>query len=253
MNYTPRRQRRSPLVVILDAMLTLAAVAHTTPTPRQRVAGSTDRGRWIGRLLLATGVLAAVGGTVLLIVFLVRTPAGLALTPDPAALPAVSSSHSAAPSAAGSPGATRTASVLPPGSPSPSGPSRTAPPATTGSPHRDGAAVPLTARYTAASYAVGLLGYRATVTVTNPGSTIRDGWLLTVTLPRPSLTVSGASGATVVQNGRTWTFTPSGSTVRIPPGGSAQIAYDVHGATLVDAAPDDCRVDDHRCTGTSAG
>jgi Cellulose binding domain len=253
MNDIPRQQRRSPLVVILDAMLSLAALAHAVPTPRERVAGSAGRSRAAGRLLLVAGALAAVGGTVLLIVFLVRMPAGPALVPDPAAMPAVAPSQSVGPSAAKSPGASRSGPVAPPGSPSPPGRSRTGPPATSPSPDRGAVGVPLTARYTAAAYAVGLLGYRATITVTNPGATVRDGWLATVTLPRPSLVVSAVSGATAVQNGRTWTFTPDGTTARIPPGGSVQIGYEVHGATLVDAAPDDCRVDDRRCTGISAG
>jgi hypothetical protein len=198
------------------------------------------------------GVLAAVVGTVLLIVFLVHTPAGLALVPDPAAAPAASSSRAAS-STSGSPAASRSGPAPPSGSPSLPVPSRTGPSTTSRSPDRNGVAVPLTGRYTAASYAAGLLGYRATVTVTNPGSSIRDGWLLTVTLPRPSLAVSVVSGATADQNGRVWTFTPNGSTVRIPPGGSVQVVYEVRGATLVDAAPDDCRVDGRRCTGISAG
>jgi hypothetical protein len=248
MNDTPRRQRRSPLVVILDAMLNLVAAVHTGPTPRPRVRGAGSAGRnRAGRVLLVAGVLAAVGGTVLLIAAFVRTPDGLALRPDPAAAPVAPSSRSVAPSVTGSPSAARTTASSP-GPTTPPARSRATSPAASGGSDQEAAVVPLTARYTAASYAAGLLGYRATVTVTNPGPRARDGWLLIVTLPRTSLAVSVVSGATAARNGRVWTFTPTSSTVRIPPGGSVQVVYEVRGATLVDAAPDDCRVDGNRCT-----
>jgi hypothetical protein len=259
MNDTPRQQRRSPLVVVLDAILGLAAAVQAGPTPGPRVrrAGATDRHGRAGRLLLMAGVLAVIGGTALLITFFVRMPDGVSLLPD-AAVPANGPSRSAAPKTAASAAATHSGSASPSQSPTATPtPSPTAPPGnsrggSSGGPPPAGT-VPLNAGYKAVSYAVGLLGYQATVTVTNPGSQTRDGWLLTVTLPRSTLMVSGVTGATAHQDGAVWTFTPDNSTVRIPSGASVRIVYMVRGATLVDAAPRDCRVDGHQCAGVAAG
>jgi hypothetical protein len=46
-----------------------------------------------------------------------------------------------------------------------------------------------------------------------------------------------------------WTFSPDNSTRRIPAGASATIAFEVRGATLVDAQPTDCRIDEKTCSG----
>jgi hypothetical protein len=107
--------------------------------------------------------------------------------------------------------------------------------------------VPLTASYRTSSATAGLLGYQLAVTVANPGATSKDGWTLTVTLPRPTLLVSGVSGATAARNGSVWTFTPDSGTAAVPAGGSVKVVFDVRGATLIDAAPQDCRIDGNRC------
>jgi hypothetical protein len=107
--------------------------------------------------------------------------------------------------------------------------------------------VPLTATYKTASATAGLLGYQMTVTVANPAAAAKTGWTLTVTLPRPTLLVSGTKGATASQNGSVWTFTPDSTTSSVPAGGSVQVVFGVHGATLIDAAPKDCRIDGNAC------
>jgi hypothetical protein len=106
--------------------------------------------------------------------------------------------------------------------------------------------VPLTASY--ATTAIGLLGYQMTVTVANPGRTARDGWQLTVTFSRSTLEVTDVTGATATQNGAVWTFTPDATTTRVAAAGSVQVAFSVHGATLIDAAPQGCRIDASPCT-----
>jgi Cellulose binding domain len=248
MNDTPR-QRRSLLVVLLDATLRLAAAVQAGPSPQPRVRTARSSPR-AGRVLLAVGTLTAVGGTALLIIFFVRTPAGLALLPGPAPVAPGATTSSGAPSTGASPGLHPSARVLPGTSRAPSvtaTPSPTTPPAPSQGANSEVAAVPLTARYTTVPQVAGLLGYRVTVVVTNPGAAPRDGWLLTMTLPRPTLMVSQVSGATATQNGAVWTFIPDASTAHVAPRGSAQVAFEVYGATLVNATPVDCRIDGNRC------
>lgn len=251
MNDTETRPRRSLVVVLLDGVLRLFAAvqAGPTPTPKVREAGGRSG---VGRYVLLTGVLAALAGTAVLVVVLVRTPGDPTPPPDPAAaLPGLrsrpagpSAAGSAAPSGPGSPAtssigkaATATSPVTPVSSLS-AGP---------GAPITESTPVPLTASYQTASATAGLLGYQMTVTVANPATTLRDGWTLTVTLPRPTLLVSGVNGATAAQNGSVWTFTPTATTSRVPAGGSVKVVFGVHGATLIDAAPQDCRINGNRC------
>ncbi len=89
-----------------------------------------------------------------------------------------------------------------------------------------------------------------TVTVANPGAAAKDGWTLTVTLPRPTLLVSSVSGATASQDGSTWTFVPDSDTSSVPAGGSAEVSFGVSGATLIDAAPKECTIDGNACATT---
>jgi hypothetical protein len=237
---SPRRERRSPLVVILDAMLALAAALQSghllRPRPRRRRPSKAAGVAWA-----VTGVLAAAAGTTILIVAFTRMPGGLSALPPTVDQPAPPSS--AVPSQTAPP------EVLPPPvtvSPSAS-PSRTPSNATSAPPVT--VERPLAARYSDSEGAPGLLGYRGTVTITNPGSRAKVGWRLTVTLPRPTLRVSEVSGADARQDGSTWTFVPQRATERIPPGGSVEIAFEVRGATLVDATPQDCRIDGNPCAG----
>jgi hypothetical protein len=106
----------------------------------------------------------------------------------------------------------------------------------------------LTAAYAAAGGS-GLLGYQATVTLEAEGPAASKDWRLTITLPRPTLQIAAVDGATVEHEGAVWTFTPDDATRQIAAGASAVISFEVRGATLVDAQPTDCRVDDQACAG----
>jgi cellulose binding protein with CBM2 domain len=249
MNDTPRRERRSPVVVVLDAAFGLAAALQTGQLPgrrRVREEGAKVR-RGVGIAWLTAGILAAIAGTVLLVVTFVRAPDGLASLPPNAAQPLPPPPPtSAVPSTALSPSSTPSRTPSPSRSasqsPTPTGVRSVAPPPVA-------AAVPLTASYAADEGGSGLLGYRATVTITNPARTAKTGWSLTVTLPRSTLTVAQVSGATAKQDGATWTFTPDGGTARIAPAGTATVTFSVRGATLLDARPQACRIDGNPCTG----
>lgn len=249
MNDSPTRPRRSLVVVLLDAVLRVTAAFHAggTPTPKVREAGAR---RGIGRYLLVAGVVVALAGTALLVVVLVRAPAGPPPPPGRAgALPGLPS-RPAEPSAAlsalpGLPGPTTTPSVSK--SASAKATTKPAPSAGGKAPVTEIAQVPLTASYRTSSVTAGLLGYRMTVTVANPGAKAKDGWALTVTLPRSTLRVSGVSGGTAAQDGSEWSFTPDATTSRVAAGGSVELSFEVHGATLLNAAPQECRIDGNNC------
>jgi hypothetical protein len=81
---------------------------------------------------------------------------------------------------------------------------------------------------------------------------VPPGWLLTVTLPRSTLRVAKVTGATARQDGATWTFTPDGSTAKVPPGGSVNVSFEVQGATLIAASPTACTIDGRACEGLRA-
>jgi hypothetical protein len=257
MNDAETRPRRSLVVVLLDGALRLFAALQAGPTPTPKVKGAGGR-RGIGRYALLIGVLAALAGTALLVVVLVRSPGDPTPPPDPAAALPGLRSRPAGPSAAGS--ATPSVSVsASPSSTSAIGKaataSRTVPasPAASslgipgGSPITENTSVRLTATYKTASATAGLLGYQMTVTVADPGAAAKTGWVLSVTLPRPTLMVSGVKGATATQNGSVWTFTPDSTTSTVPAGGSVQVVFGVHGATLIDAAPQACSIDGNPC------
>lgn len=243
------RPRRSLVVVLLDAVLRLSAAVNAIPTPTPKVREAGGR-RGAGRYLLLTGVLAAVAGTALLVVVLVRTPGGPTPPPDrAAALPGLRS-RPAEPSAAGSatpgrPSPTTTLTIVKT-TPATAATKPARSPAAT-APITENAQAPLTASYRTSSTTAGLLGYQMTVTVANPGTAPRNGWALTVTLPRSTLLVSGVSGATAARDGPVWSFTPDATTALVPAGGSVELAFEVHGATLIDATPQDCRIDGNRC------
>jgi hypothetical protein len=249
MNDTDSRPPRSLVVVLLDGVLRLVAAVHSgaTPTPKVREAGER---RGVGRYLLVAGVVAALAGTALLVVMLVRAPDGGTPPPDrAAALPGLAS-RTAQPSVdvTTTPEALGTTATP---SDARSGPTtattRPAPSVSAKVPITENAPVPLTASYRTSSVTAGLLGYRMAVTVANPGTSAKDGWTVTVTLPRSTLRVTGVSGATAAQDGSVWTFTPDAVTSRVPAGGSVELAFEVRGATLIDATPQDCRIDGNRC------
>jgi hypothetical protein len=248
MNDTETRPKRSLVVVLLDGVLRLFAAVQAGPTPQPKVREAGGR-RGAGRYLLVIGVLGALAGTALLVVVLVRAPGDPTPPPGPAAALPGLRSRAAGPGAAGS------AAPSVPGSPATSSIGKaatvTADPASSlsgaGAPITESTPALLTASYTTSSDTAGLLGYQMTVTVANPATTAKDGWVLTVALPRPTLLVSGATGATATQDGSVWTFTPTAKTSRIPAGGTVAVVFAVHGATLIDAAPQDCQIDGNRC------
>jgi len=248
MNDSGTRPRRSLVVVLLDGVLRLTAAVHagSTPTPRVREAGGR---RGAGRYLLVIGVLAALAGTALLVAVLVRPPGGSGRSPDRAAALPGPRSQAAGPSVAGSARPSSTATPSPRGSATVTVAVSSAPAPSPGAstPIVESTPVPLTASYRTSSITAGLLGYQMTVEVANPGATPKGGWTLTVTLPRPTLLVSGVSGATTTRDGSVWTFTPDATTSPVPAGGSVEITFDVRGATLIDATPQDCRIDGNRC------
>ncbi|MFI6076432.1 cellulose binding domain-containing protein [Actinoplanes sp. NPDC051343] len=258
MNETETRPRRSLVVVLLDGVLRLFAALQAGPTPKPKVKEAGGR-RGVGRWALLTGVLAALAGTALLVVVLVRAPGDPTPPPDPAAALPGLRSRPAGPSAAGS----ATSATSAPASPSSTSASSTAATAGQSAPATsvtssialpgapiitENTSVPLTASYKTASATAGLLGYQMTVTVANPGAAPKNGWTLSVTLPRPTLLVSGVKGATAKQNGSVWTFTPDSTTSTVAAGKSVQVVFGVHGATLIDAAPQDCRIDGNPCS-----
>jgi len=250
--------RRSLLVVLLDAMLGLVTAVQTGNLPGIRRGAATQpasrRGK-AGLLWLLAGVLVVAGATTILIGALLRTPGGLTdlppaglAGPAPAtsiAAPATTRQSAASPSPSVSTSAS--ASATPSGSGS--APAVVPPPVpTSAGSSSSGGGSHLTASYVAANGS-GLLGYRATVTVFASGPAPSTDWQLTITLPRPTLQIAAVSGATAKQNGSVWTFTPVDTTRSIAPGSSAVIAFDVRGATLVDAQPTDCKVNGETCAG----
>ncbi|MEV6350253.1 cellulose binding domain-containing protein [Actinoplanes sp. NPDC051851] len=247
MNDTGTRQRRSLVVMILDGVLRLLTI---TPEPKIHEPGGARHSR--GHHVLAAGVLAALVATVVLAVVLIRAAGGSTAQPDPAAALPVPPARSADPAwPLGS--VAPTASITSPAGATSSS-ARTSPSATdtTGSgssaPVTESTTVALTAAYETSSVTAGLLGYTMTVTVANPGATVKNGWTLTVTLPRATLLVGQVTGATAAQDGSTWTFVPDETTADVPAGGSVVVSFGVNGATLIDAAPKTCTIDGNACT-----
>jgi hypothetical protein len=250
--------RRSLLVVLLDAMLGLVTAVQTGNLPGTRRGAATrpagQRGKG-GLLWLLAGVLVVAGATTILIGALLRTPGGLTDLPPaglagPAPATSIAAPATAQQSAAG-PSASASSSASASATPSGSSPASAAvpPPAPTSAGSSGGSR--LTATYVAANGS-GLLGYRATVTVTAVGTAPSTGWQLTITLPRPTLQIAAVTGATAKQDGSVWTFTPVDTTRTIAAGTSAVVAFDVRGATLVDAQPTDCTVDGQACAGVGS-
>jgi hypothetical protein len=111
-----------------------------------------------------------------------------------------------------------------------------------------GSQPPLTATYRTESTDLLVLGYRGSVTITNPGTRAVDGWTVTVTVPPLASSVSAVSGASAQQNDATWTFVPVDATRQISPGGSARLSFQVNGVTLA-STPTACTIDAQPCAG----
>ncbi|WP_436534947.1 cellulose binding domain-containing protein [Actinoplanes sp. HUAS TT8] len=248
MNDTGTRRRRSLSVVVLDGMLRLYSAMQSGPTPTPKVR-EPGRRRGFGRWALIVAAVAALGGTALLVVVLARGGGNPAAPPDPAAAlpgppsppaaaqasPVVSVRTSTSAASSLGPAATATRSFA------------SAPVTSRSVPVTEATTVPLTASYGTSSVTGGLLGYKMTVTIANPGATAKDGWALAVTLPRSTLRVTSVTGATATQDGSTWTFAPDATTGQVAAGGSVVVTFGVSGATLIDAAPQSCTIDGNPC------
>jgi hypothetical protein len=265
MDESPPRPRRSPVVVLLDWLLGLATAVQTGNMPGARPSTvRPGRSRRAGLIWLLAGVLVVAGGTTILVGTLLRAPGGLAdLPPAGQAGPAPAATSIGAPANVQQPPPVAESSrASASASPSLSGSASAAVPTVAGSVPGSvpagSAAVPpvesttlgshLTAAYLA-KYGSGLLGYRAGVTLTAEGPGASTDWRMTITLPRSTLQIAPISGATVTQNGATWTFTPTGDTRSIAAGAKVEITFDVRGATLVDAQPTDCQINGEACSG----
>jgi hypothetical protein len=106
--------------------------------------------------------------------------------------------------------------------------------------------VPLTARY-ATSGSTSLLGYRASILITNANSAAISDWTVRLTFPLLSLSVTDVSGAVASNDGGTWTFTPNQSDA-VPAGGTHKITFKVGGVT-VSQQPSGCTIDGQACSG----
>ncbi|GAA0558692.1 hypothetical protein GCM10010172_47160 [Paractinoplanes ferrugineus] len=237
--------RRSPSVVLLDAMLGFATRVQTANLPGS--GGGERRGR-AAIAWLVGGTLVAVGGTALLIGAVLRAPDGLTDLPPGGVVAAPAPSTSATPAP---PVATRSSASATPSRPAGSTSATSRPPEkAVPSVPSGGPSVPAGAHLSAAfSTPGGLLGYRAEVEVTSAGPATANGWQLTVTMPRSTLQLSPVSGATVKQNGTVWTFTPTDDTRRVPAGSTVTVVFDVLGATLLDAKPAACAINGEACSG----
>ncbi|MEV6304106.1 cellulose binding domain-containing protein [Actinoplanes sp. NPDC051861] len=245
MNDSPR-PRRSPTVVLLDSLLRAVTAVQTGNLPGRREPGAPPRRT--APLWLLAGVLGTAGGVILLIGVLVGAPGGLIDLPLPgkaAPAPPVVESLGPAATTQQAPSARPSATSAKP-SPSAS-PSLTSAVPAPSSPAGTAGNV-LTAAYTAANGS-GLLGYRATVTLTAEGTGPSRDWRLSITLPRATLQIGGVQGATAEQDGAVWTLTPQDATRTVTPGTPVVITFDVRGATLVDSQPTGCQVNDEPCTG----
>ncbi|MFC7533978.1 cellulose binding domain-containing protein [Actinoplanes sp. GCM10030250] len=252
MDHPPQpRPRRSPMVVLLDAMLSAVTAVQAGNLPGRRRPADGSPPRRTGPLWLVTGVLAVVGGTVVLVLAVLGSPGGLTSLPLPGkAAPAPPAVTSIAPPVVTeqTPAIRPTSATAKPSASARSSATATVPPSSSST---SAAAPPvLTADYRAANGS-GLLGYRATVTLTAEGGGPSADWRLSVSLPRATLQIAAVSGATAEQEGAVWTFTPVDATRTVTPGTPVVIEFDVRGATLLDAQPTDCRVNDRECGGLS--
>lgn len=101
-------------------------------------------------------------------------------------------------------------------------------------------AVPLTGSYR--TIADRVFGYRGEVVVTNPGSTARPEWAVTLTVGSGA-TVSNVNGAQWTQDGQVVTFTGTA----VPAGGSTSFRFDVRDPDPLASSPEGCTVDGGPC------
>jgi hypothetical protein len=236
---TPRP--RSPGVVVLDAVTAL---------------GRPFR---MGKLPASQRLAIGIGAGIMLIGAVVLTVGARWEPPVPAGTPRHAAAGDRPPAIPGGGTGSPVQSTTTPGASSSAGfsPSVTATsgsatqPAATG-PARNGAGAtpqPLQARYAKVAGSETLAGYRATVTISNPGPVAADSWTVTITLPRETLTMSNVAGATTDRNRATWTLQPTTATATVPANGSVSVSFQVNGAAVLDATPTACTIDGQLCAG----
>jgi hypothetical protein len=242
-----RLRRRTPTVVVLDMVLGVFGTVRRVRSTRRR--RSPDAGGRPVAVGLAAAVAAALVLTAIPVAAVLRAPEGLmplrsapghavAQPPDGAG-PATQLGGSPRESGSVSSPATATSSRA--------AGERT--PGTTEPPARPEAPAGLTARYARRDDGGSLFGYRASVTIDNPGGVPVAGWTMTITLPRRTLTISDVTGASVDQDGAVWTFLPAPGTATVPPRRSVLVTFQVNGAAVVAADPTACTVDGRSCDG----
>jgi hypothetical protein len=91
---------------------------------------------------------------------------------------------------------------------------------------------------------LGLTGYRGRITISNPGTEEVTGWSVTLSLPSGQR-VDTAAGAEYRQRDSVVTFTPSGQTATVGPGGEVSFTFDVSG--LLAGPPTGCAIDGRSC------
>jgi hypothetical protein len=92
-------------------------------------------------------------------------------------------------------------------------------------------------------------GYRAELSVVNSGDGDATTWTATLTLPLFAW-VTGATGATVRQDGQTVNITPTGTTARVSAGSEVRVTLDLaSGGGYGSPRPVACVVAGHSCRG----
>ena len=228
----PRTLAVALLDSVLDALIAVRALARRLVPVRLRRDRRLRRG-------VAIASLAIVVGLGVLVVVLSQAPERFSpldagRQPDP---------NVAAPPPVGSPGAGFSPPPSPP-APTPRASTVTVPFAGPPTVSHTTPRSTLTARLTVDD--TGLVSYRTSVSIDNPGSRSTTGWTLVVTLPRQTLTVTEVVGAQVTRKGATWTFVPDGSTRTVRDHGAVEVRFRVDGAFL-GAAPTDCTIDGRAC------
>jgi hypothetical protein len=101
-----------------------------------------------------------------------------------------------------------------------------------------------TIAHTDDAWTLGLGGYSATVTITNPGDSAATGWRVSLTVPGGNK-VRKVTGAAVSQDDEDVVFTPKGDAT-VPAGGSVSFTFQVKG--LLADEPTGCAIDGRPCS-----
>lgn len=88
-------------------------------------------------------------------------------------------------------------------------------------------------------------GYRATVTISNPGPTRAADWTVRLTVPGGNEVTIWAGNVVAAQNGAAVTFTPAPDAAPVPAGGSVDFTFGVVG--VLESLPNGCTIDGRPC------